>query len=58
MTKQKDGDEIVESAVPAENSVTVTQEFFFPPQDGRDAFVCQAENRTDAEAQYADADKK
>ncbi len=34
------------------NATLPLQTFFFPPQDGREAFTCEAENQTDADTQY------
>lgn len=37
-------------------AVKVTmQEFFYPPQDGREAFVCEAQSQEEADAKYAAA---
>lgn len=34
------------------------KEFFFPPQDGRDAFMCEAKDQEEADALYAAASEK
>lgn len=35
-----------------ESVTPVTQKFFFPPQDGRDAFVCEAVSQEEADGMY------
>ncbi len=37
---------------------TAVREFFYPPQDGRDAFVCEAKSQQEADAMYAAAANK
>ena len=54
MSKTKEeGDEIVETI----QSSPIKQTFYFPPQEGRDAFVCEGVNQADADAQYIAAAK-
>lgn len=42
----------------SEEIVTQGDEYFYPPQDGRDAFVCRAASREEADELYHAAGKK
>ena len=54
---QEDGAEPVDQ--PSEQAAGGTsQMFFFPPQDGREAFACEARNQSEADTQYIAAGSK